>query len=140
MEMMISKTNIAIQETRVRLPAATLNFNKNPYFCDTNEIKIRGLLGMMYYRAMINQSLESVDHLFNEELGPAPFGSAMSSHRFRFMLTHLSVDDKTTRGERWKSDRFAAMRGFFELFNMNCSSHLVPREHHSINETLYPSR
>ena len=113
MEMMISKTNIAIQETRVRLPAATLNFNKNPYFCDTNEIKIRGLLGMMYYRAMINQSLESVDHLFNEELGPAPFGSAMSSHRFRFMLTHLSVDDKTTRGERWKSNRFPTMRGFF---------------------------
>ena len=52
---------------------------------------------MMYYRAVINQSLKSVDHLFNEEFGPAPFGAAMSSHRFRFLFAHLSVVDKTTR-------------------------------------------
>ena len=32
------------------------------------------------------------------------------------------------------------MRGFFELFNLNCSTHLVPPEHLCIDEMLFPTR
>ena len=53
-QMMIEKTNIAIQETRARMPAATLNSDKNCHFRVTNEMEIHGLLGMMYYLAMMN--------------------------------------------------------------------------------------
>ena len=105
MQMLISKTNIAIAETRSRVPAATLNSDKKCHFRDTTEIEIRGLIGMMYYRAMMNQSLESVDHLFNEDVGLPALGAAMRLCRFRFLLSHLSLDDKPTRAERWKSDR-----------------------------------
>ena len=54
MQMMIEKTNIAIQETRARMSAATLNSDKNCHFRVTNEMEIHGLLGMMYYLAMMN--------------------------------------------------------------------------------------
>ena len=108
----------------------------------TDEVEIRGLIGLLYYRAMFSQNLESIVHLFDEdnESGHPVFGATMSRSRFAFLLGRLSFDDKTTRAERWQHDRFAAMRSIFEKFNLNCSKHMNPPEYLAIDETLYPSR
>lgn len=57
-----------------------------------------------------------------------------------FILRFLTFDNHTTRGERWKKNRFAAIREFFELFNKQCRIVLVPDDYLSLDEALYPMR
>ena len=52
----------------------------------------------------------------------------------------ITFDDKPTRGERWKSDKFACMREIFELFNVRCASIRFPSVYLAVNEPLYPYR
>lgn len=85
----------------------TLNTDKNVHFHDTDELEMRALLGLYYYRAMFNQSLESVNHLFEikQDLSHPVFSVTMSCNSFVFLSAHLSFDDKNTRPERWQYDR-----------------------------------
>ena len=40
----------------------------------------------------------------------------------------------------WETDRFAAVREIWEIFNSNLSKYVAPSEYLSTNETLYPMR
>ena len=64
----------------------------------------------------------------------------MSRNRFTFLLANLAFDDQTTRDDRWKKDRFAAIRQFFEDFNDRYMLCLIPGDFLSLDETLYPMR
>ena len=64
----------------------------------------------------------------------------MSKNRSKFLASHLTFDDACTRTQRWKKNRCAAFRDFFDIFNGNCSRHLAPSEYLSLDETLYPMR
>ena len=68
------------------------------------------------------------------------FSAVMSRNRFAFILHNLSFDDESTRAERWKKDRFTAIREFFEKFNNQCMLVLAPGDYLSLDETLYPMR
>ena len=89
---------------------------------------------------MLNQNVSSTQYLFDDDIGHHVFGACMSRKRFSYLLARLSFDDKTTRPERFRADRFAAVRQVFEIFNLNCSKHLGPPELLAIDETLYPCR
>ena len=64
----------------------------------------------------------------------------MSLNRFNFICCLITFDDKETRNNRWKSDKFAYMKELFEDVNERNSrmSHLSPLL--AIDETLYPYR
>ena len=64
----------------------------------------------------------------------------MGRNRFKFLHAKLCFDDPDTRKERWPTDRFAAAREIWELFNANLSKYVYPSEYLSIDETLYPMR
>ena len=64
----------------------------------------------------------------------------MSKSRFKSLFSKISFDDFETRTERWKKDRFAAIRNIFEKFNNNCGKSIIPDDLLSIDETLYPMR
>ena len=67
--------------------------------------------------------------------------SALKSlNRFPFILHNFPFDDESTRAERWKKDRFTAIREFFEKFNNQCKLPLAPGDYFSLDETLYPMR
>ena len=68
------------------------------------------------------------------------FGATMSKNRFRFLNTCITFDDASSRQTCWKRDRFAAFRTIFEIFNLNCSTHLIPHNYLSLDETLYLAR
>ena len=59
---------------------------------------------------------------------------------FSFLYRHISFDDETTRDIRSKSDRFAAVRNIFELFNNQCMNNMAPCDYLSLDETLYAMR
>ena len=66
------------------------------------------------------------------------FSAVMSRNRFALILHSLSFDDESTRTERWKKDRFTAIREFFEKFNNQSIFVLAPGDYLSLDETLYP--
>ena len=76
--------------------------------------------------------------LFSDSYGPPMFSAVISRNRFAFILHNLSFDDESTRAERWKKDRFTAIREFFEKFNNQCMLVLAPGDYLSLDETPYP--
>ena len=52
----------------------------------------------------------------------------------------MSFDDAGTRAERWKTDRFAACREVFELWNEQCGAQLQMDAFVAIDECLYSCR
>ena len=78
--------------------------------------------------------------MFYEIFGNPVYSAANSRNRFKFLVTHISLDDHTTRPTPWQHDRFAAFRKIFEEFNKNCGKFLVPNDYLSLDDTLYPTR
>ena len=73
---------------------------------------------------------------FLEEMG-LQLWSHYVKKTFLFILKHLVFDDAEIRQERWKKDRFAAFREFFESFNLQCQKMLVHDFYLALGET-YP--
>lgn len=112
-----------------------------PYYlniCDAREIK--SFIGLSYVRGLMNMNHMDINILFNKFIGLPVFSSTMSINRFNFLHANITFDDITDRRDRWKKDKFAAMREVFEMFNINCVSAMNPTDYLSLDETLYPSR
>ena len=50
--------------------------------------------------------------------------------------TYNQLDNHTTREERWKNDRFTALREIFEECNKNFGKIVIPEDFLSVDETL----
>ena len=72
------------------------------------------------------------DFFFNQDIF---FSDKAASSMFH--LVSLSFIDKTNCKQNFPSDWLASSRPMFELFNVNCSKHLVPLPYLTIDETLY---
>ena len=59
----------------------------------------------------------NIQLLFKSGLGPDTFGATMSQKRMRFVLAHITFNDKNARKDRWPSDGSAAGRDMFDMFN-----------------------
>ena len=84
-------------------------------------------------------NLQTVNYLFPDE-GHYAFGAIMSKYQFKFLLSHITFDSHIDRENIWPTDRFAAMRPVWELFNSNLGKYVEPSEYLTIDETLYPMR
>lgn len=137
-DLVVRETNKKIEVTisKLREPPS----DKTTFINTTDEPEIYAFFGLMYFRGLLGLNNHSVDTLFSEKAGHPVFGGTMSRNRFKFLSAHLAFDDIATRPQRWKHDRFAAFRELFNVFNNNCSRHLVPSEYLSLDETLYPMR
>ena len=131
-------TNNKIRSIISNLPENALP--KYPYVKETRTAEICAFLGLFLYRGLYKQNTMSSKKLFSEEYGPPIYGEVMPRERFHFLIRNISFDDEETRPQRWKKDRFAAIREIFEKFNDQCSSVLCPDEYLSLDETLYPMR
>ena len=60
--------------------------------------------------------------------------------RLTFLKGHICFDNPQERTQLRETDRFAAVREIWEIFNSNLSKHVAPSEYLSIDETLYPMR
>ena len=64
----------------------------------------------------------------------------MSRFHFYFICSHICFYNPDTIIERWKHDRFAAMREIFSECNKNFARALISEDYLTIDETLYPMR
>ena len=64
----------------------------------------------------------------------------MSYNRFAFLIRFLEFDDKETRRQRWREDKFAAIREFFMEMNENNERCRNPSPYVNVDETFYSYR
>ena len=117
----------------------------NSVYCVTDYFEIKAYIGFMYLRGCIGMNNKDVRLLYNvnsneNSLFPPIFHAVMSYNRFSFINAHIAFDDGTTRSERWKHDKFSAVRDMFQTFIKNCSKIYAPDEFLSLDETLYNTR
>ena len=97
------------------------------------------LFGLIYFRGILGVNLHMTDRLFSG-YSHLVFGVIMSKNRFRFLKGHICFDNARERTQLWETDRFAAVKQTWEIFNSNFSKHVAPFGIFSIDETLYPMR
>ena len=64
----------------------------------------------------------------------------MSKNRFKSLLKHITSDNHIDRENNWPTDRFAAMRPVWVLFNSNLGKYVALSKYLTIDETSYPMR
>ena len=136
----VSFTNKRIEETKSKIDEEQLLSGKYPHVKVVDIIDINAVIGLMYIRGLYGLTKHNLNLLFSDKKGLPIFGATMSRLRYQFIIKHLCFDDIDTRPERWKSDRFAAMRKLFEECNNSFGAALVPEDYISLDETLYPTR
>ncbi|CAB4002415.1 Hypothetical predicted protein [Paramuricea clavata] len=142
----IMATIVSCTSRKIRSFISTLpdNFvsqnSKYAYVKETCVDELYAIIGLYIYRGLYKLNTVSVDKLFSNTYGPPIFSATMSRNRFTFIRANLCFDDSSTRDDRWKQNRFAAIREIFESFNFECMSCLVPNDYLSLDETLYPMR
>ena len=62
----------------------------------------------------------------------------MSKNCFKFLEQFIQFDDKNAQPERWRGDKYAALREFFESVNAQNASMRGPSTFFCVDETLYP--
>ena len=137
-DLIVRHTNRKI--TNLISNASEESLTKHPFIKVTTTLEIRALIGLMLYRGLYQLNTFTVQRLFSDRYGPAIFGATMTRNRFLFLLATISFDDETTRANRWKQDRLAAIRELLELFNTQCMTCIRADDYLSLDETLYPMR
>ena len=105
-----------------------MGFNENDKITFTKPTdihEIRALIGLFYLRGALNQNLHPAKDLFYHDSSCDVFAATMNYMRFCFLCQMVHFDDKETRAERWRIDRFTALRKIFKSFNVNCATHRI---------------
>ena len=138
-KIVLERTNKRIRKVRSLCPVHIFDDDRYTYLEESNETELLSFIGLVYFHGAWGLNMHTVDELFSKRSVP-DFGATMSKNRFRFLNTCITFDDTSSRQTRWKRDRFAAFHTIFEIFNSNCSTHLIPHGYLSLDETLYPTR
>ena len=108
------------------------------YVKETDLIKLKALIGLLYLRAALQLDIFKTREIFFQEGSHKIFAATMSYNRFTFLICFLEFDNKETRQQRWREDKFAAICEFFMKMNENNRRCHKPSPYVSVDETLYP--
>ena len=129
-----------ITNTLKVIPDDKYETGKYPYLKTVDSIDVYAVFSLMFFRGLYGLNQHDIRLPFSDKQGLPIFGATMSRLRYQFIVAHLSFDDIDTRSTRWKKDRFAALRDFFEQCNNKFAAALVPEDYITLDETLYPMR
>ena len=101
---------------------------------------LKKFLALVIARGVYGYRTWPVDHLWNMRIGPTLFREAMPRLKFREILRYLRFDDKSTRDERLRDDKFAIFRDIWRSFTTNCMKAFSPNENLTIDEMLVPAK
>ena len=141
MDKIVDCANTGINETVTRWQRSK-NFSESSKYTWVKKIdtvEIYAFFGLMYFTGILGVNLHMTDRLFSND-NDFVFGAIMSKNRFRFRKGHICFNNSQERTQLWETDRFAAVREIWEIFNSNLSKHVASSEYLSIHETLYPMR
>ena len=136
-DMVVRYTNDCIQPVLERF-APVLENSKSPYFCLVDHIDIKACFGILYLRSVFHLNMRNTRDLWFHESAHDIFAAAMSWNRFHFICKFIMFDDKLTRNDRWKNDKYACMRELLKEMNLQNEKRRFPSSLLAIDEILYP--
>ena len=75
-----------------------------------DKMDISAFIGLLHLRAAFRLNLQETFEIWNHESAHDIFAATMSYSRFHFIRRFITFDEKSTRGDRWKSDKFDCLR------------------------------
>lgn len=97
---------------------------------------IQAVLGLLLFSGVMKKALLTLLDIWSTQFGPPLFRRTMSKNRIEYLINCLRFDDKLTREVRKQTDKFAAVREIWEIFESCCRQNYTPSEYVIINETL----
>ena len=117
MQDVVNNTNKNIQNFMTRFYDVLKESSKYTYVKETDLIELKALIGLLYLRAALQLNIFKTKEIFFHESSHEIFAATMSYNRFASLICFLEFDDKETRRQRWREDKFAAIREFFMKMN-----------------------
>ena len=78
----------------------------------TNLIEIKATIGLLYIRAALQLKIFKTRYTVFHESSHEIFAATMSYNCFLFLMCFLDFDDKETRLQQWKEDKFVTIETF----------------------------
>jgi len=111
--------------------------SKLSYIGKTDLIELKAVIGLLYLSAISKSNHEDFRGLYaTDGTGRSIFPATMSMKRLLFILLCLRFDDGTTRCERVKTDKSAAISWLFNSFINNCQANISIGEYATVDEML----
>ena len=137
MQDVVNNTNKNIRNFMARFHDVLKESSKYTYVKETDIIELKALIRLLYLRAALQLNIFKTREIFFHESSHEIFAATMSHNRFAFLICFLEFDDKETQRQRWREDKFAAIREFFMKMKENNGRCCNPLPYVSIDETLY---
>ncbi|XP_013884959.1 piggyBac transposable element-derived protein 4 isoform X2 [Austrofundulus limnaeus] len=77
---------------------------------------------------------------WSEKYAVPAIKETMSRDRYKEIMRYLRFDNKDTRAERVKTDRFAAVSDIWQRLVRNCHQCYIPGQHITVDEQLFPTK
>ena len=135
--MIVRYTNDCIQPVLERF-APVLENGKSPYFHLVDHIDIKGFFEILYLPSAFYLNMHNTRDLWFHESAHEIFAAAMSWNRFHVICKFITFDEKPTRNDWWKNDKYACRRELFKKMNVLNAKRWFPLLLLAIDETLYP--
>ena len=130
----VTHTNTFIKDMRDRMKKPTNTYS------DMTLMELDALLGVLITAGAKKDNHVSAEEMFSQEFGCSVYRCAMSESRFSFLMRCLRFDDRATRAERRKQDRFAPIREVWDAFIQHFRVNYIPNEHVMVDEQLLAFR
>ncbi|KAJ4425890.1 hypothetical protein ANN_27516 [Periplaneta americana] len=102
----------------------------------TNTEELYAFIGILILMGANNDSELPIDDLWGKVLGKNIYRATMSRIRFGELLSLIRFDDKQTRTERRKQDKFCTIREVFYKIDELFVKYYIPSAHLTIDEML----
>lgn len=99
-----------------------------------NELK--AYLGILIQSGAKKDRKLTTEEMWSSQHGCPLYRAAMSEKRYLFITRCLRFDDRTTRQDREREDRLAAIKDLWESFLGNCQASYVPGDRVTVDEQL----
>ena len=110
MQDVINNTNKSIWNFVTCFHDVLKESSKYTYVKETDLIELKALIGLLYLRAALQLNIFKTREIFFHESSHEIFAATMSYNRFAFLIHFLEFDDKETRWQRWREDKFATIQ------------------------------
>ena len=136
----VKYTNQNIKPAMERFADVFDESDKYTHFRLVDSNGILAYIGLLYLRRALNVNLRNTRDLWFHESSNDLFAATILWNRFHFISKFVTFDNKDTRDDRWKYDKYACIRELFEMMNERNAKCRYPSAFLAVDETLHPYR
>uniref|UniRef100_A0AAR2K0Y7 BED-type domain-containing protein n=1 Tax=Pygocentrus nattereri TaxID=42514 RepID=A0AAR2K0Y7_PYGNA len=101
--------------------------------------ELMAFIAVLFLRAVLCP-IGAMTECWSAMFAVASIKETMPRDRYQEIMRYLRFDNKDTRAERAKSDKFAAISDIWQRFVKNCNLCYNPGQHLTVDEQLFPTK